>query len=528
MEILNTGYGVFFLLTTLGIFLGKIKIKGISLDTSAIFFIALIFGYFELNIPDIIQQIGLIFFMYSVGVQAGPGFFESFKRKGLQLLSLAILLSFSGGFITIVLANLFDVDKNMAVGLFTGSLTRASSLAVTIENTQSSLPGIGFGIAFPFGVIGVVLITRLSPRIFNIDIKKEEENYLREINAQYPKLINKNFIAKNKNIFGKTIGELNLRYTTNTNISKVYQKYSTINPKASTVIREGDIIRACGTSEDLHKLEEIIGNETTKQIPATKKIVIRHFLVTANKALNIPFGELALLQNYNATVTSIRRSGIDITPNANSRFRFGDKITVAAPEENMKRIGRLVGDDRKKLDELDFLPVVTGILLGILIGFIRIPVYKDISFSIGLTGGVLIAGLILSKIGKTGKIIWNISGSSNQFLRKLGLIFFLSGVGTDAGALIIDAIKTNGISLFLMGAAITVIPMFIVLYVGKYLLKINFLRLLGALTGSMTSTPALSAIEPITKTNAPQVTYAMIYPIALIIIIITSQLITLF
>ncbi|HSH52042.1 MAG TPA: TrkA C-terminal domain-containing protein [Bacteroidales bacterium] len=528
MEILNTGYGVFFLLTTIGIFLGRIKIKGISLDTSAIFFIALIFGYYDLTIPDIIQQIGLIFFMYSVGIQAGPGFFESFKRRGLQLLTLAITLSFSGGIITIILAKLFDIDMHMAVGLFTGSLTSASSLAVTLENTQSSLPGIGFGIAFPFGVIGVVLITRLSPRIFNIDIKKEEQNYLREINAQYPKLVNKNFIAENKNIFGKTIGELNLRSTTNTNISKVYQKYSTINPKASTVIREGDIIRACGTAKDLHKLEKIIGRKTTKQIPANKKIVIHHFLVTNNKALNIPFGELALLQNYNATVTSIRRSGIDITPNANSHFRFGDKITVAAPEENIKRIGRMVGDDRKKLDELDFLPIVTGILLGILISLIRIPICKNFSFSIGLTGGVLIAGLILSKIGKTGKIIWNVSGSSNRFLRKLGLIFFLSGVGTDAGALIIDTIKTNGINLFFIGVIITIIPMFMVLIVGKYILKINFLRLLGALTGSMTSTPALSAIEPITKTNAPQVTYAMIYPIALIIIIITSQIITLF
>jgi len=528
MEILNTEYGVFFLLTTIGIFLGRIKIKGISLDTSAIFFIALIFGYFELDIPDIIQQIGLIFFMYSVGVQAGPGFFESFKRRGLQLLTLAVTLSFTGGIITIILAKLFDVNMNMAVGLFTGSLTSASSLAVTIENTKSALPGIGFGIAFPFGVIGVVLITRFSPRIFNIDLKKEEQDYLKEINAQYPKLINKNYIVENHNIFDKTIGELDLRSLTNTNISKVYQKYSTINPKASTVIREGDIIRACGTAEDLQKLQLLIGSETSQQIPSNKKIIIRHFLVTSNKALNIPFGELGLLQKYNATVTSIRRSGIDITPNANSRFRFGDKITVAAPEENMKRIGRLVGDDRKKLDELDFLPVVTGILLGILISFIRIPVYKDFSFSIGLTGGVLIAGLILSKIGKTGKIIWNISGSSNQFLRKLGLIFFLSGVGTDTGSLIIDTIMLNGINLFFIGIAITIIPMFTVLLVGRYILKINFLQLLGALTGSMTSTPALSAIEPITKTNAPQVTYAMVYPLALIIIIITSQLITLF
>ncbi|MGM0408926.1 MAG: aspartate:alanine exchanger family transporter [Bacteroidota bacterium] len=528
MDILSTNYGVFFLLTALGIFLGKIKIKGISLDTSAIFFIALIFGHFNLEIPAIIQQIGLIFFMYSIGVQAGPGFFESFKKKGGQLLSLALILSFTGGILTIVLAKIFNIDTNMAVGLFTGSLTSASSLAVTIENTQSSLPGIGFGIAFPFGVIGVVLITRLSPKIFRINIEKEEKDYLNEIHAKYPNLITRNYIVENPDIFNKTIGELDLRSLTNTNISKIYQKYSIINAKASTILKQGDLIRACGTSEDLLKLEKIVGSETSQHLPSNKKIIIRNFLVTHNKALHIPFGELALQQNYNATVTSIRRSGIDITPNANSRFRFGDKITVVAPEENMKKIGKLVGDDRKKLEELDFLPIATGILLGIIISLIKIPINPNFSFSIGLTGGVLIAGLVLSKIGKTGKIIWNISGPSNQFLRKLGLIFFLSGVGTDAGGLIIDAIKTNGISLFLIGMAITIIPMFTVLYVGKFIFKINFLRLLGALTGSMTSTPALSAIEPLTKTNAPQVTYAMVYPMALIIIIITSQIITLF
>lgn len=528
MDILNTNYGVFFLLTTIGVFLGKIKIKGVSLDTSAIFFIALIFGYFDLKIPTIIQQIGLIFFMYSIGVQAGPGFFESFKKKGAQLLSLALILSITGGIITVVLALLFKIDTYMAVGLFTGSLTSASSLAVTIENTQSALPGIGFGIAFPFGVIGVVLITRLSPKIFRINLEKEEENYLNEIHAEYPKLITKNYIVENPEIFNKTIGELGHRSLTNSNISKVYQKYSTINAKASTTLRQGDMLRAIGTSEDLLKLEKMVGKETNRHFPTHTKIIVRTFLVTNNKAINIPFGELALQQNYNVTVTSMRRSGIDITPNANSRFRFGDKVTVVAPEENMKKVGALVGDDRKKLDELDFLPIVTGILLGIIISLIKIPINNHFSFSIGLTGGVLISGLVLSKIGKTGKIIWNISGPSNQFLRKLGLIFFLSGVGTDAGGLIIDAIKTNGVSLFLIGMAITIIPMFTVLYIGKFIFKINFLRLLGALTGSMTSTPALSAIENLTKTNAPQVTYALVYPMALIIIIITSQIITLF
>lgn len=521
-------YTVLFLLTSLGIILGKIKIKGISFDTSAIFFVALFFGHWGLQVPKIIQQIGLIFFMYSIGIQAGPGFFESFKKQGKKLLSLAVILSFSGGLITILLSKIYHTDIRLAVGLFSGSLTSASSLAVTMENTQSTLPSVGFGIAFPFGVIGVVLITRLSPKIFKVDLNKEEENHLNDVQSDYPKIYTKNYIVQNQNVFDKTIGELNLRSITNTNISKVYQKYAMISAKASTVLREGDFIRASGTTDDLLKLEKIIGEESNIQLPINRNYAIKHFIVTNNKIIQKPLGQLTLLQMLNITITTIRRSGIEITPNVHSKLRFGDRINVAGPEENMNRMKAFFGNEKSRLDELDFLPIVLGILIGIILGQIRIPISLKTSISLGLAGGVLISALFLSNIGKTGKIIWNISGPSNQFLRKLGLIFFLSGVGTDAGAKIVDTISSNGINLLFMAIIITILPMLITLITGRYVLKLNFLRLLGALTGSMTSTPALSAIEPLTKTNAPQVAYATVYPIALILIIIVSQLIILF
>lgn len=528
MNFILSDYTILFLLTSLGILLGKIKIKGIGLDTSAVFFVALFFGYFGFQIPVIIQQIGLMFFMFSIGVQAGPGFFESFKKQGKQLLLLAIILSLSGGIITVILAKIYNIDINLAVGLFTGSLTSASSLAVTIENTQSALPSAGFAIAFPFGVIGVILITRLSPTIFKIDLKKEEKLHLNDIHIDYPKIITKKFIVKNPEIFDKTIGELNLRSITNINISKIYHKYTLINPKASSVLREDAIIMASGTKDDLLKLRKIIGKETNVSLPINRKYAIKHFIVTNNKITNKPLGQLTLLHMLNITITTIRRSGIEIIPTANIRLRLGDRINVAGPEENMKKIREFFGNEKSKLDELNFLPIVLGILIGIIIGQIKIPVSAKTHINLGLTGGVLLSALILSRIGKTGNIIWNISGPSNQFLRKLGLIFFLSGVGIDAGSKIIDTINNNGIFLFFIAAIITILPMYITLFVGRYMLKLNFLRLLGALTGSMTSTPALSAIEPLTKTNAPQIAYATVYPIALILIIIVSQLILLF
>jgi len=528
MNLLTSDYTVLFLLVSFGILVGKLKFKNISLGTSAIFFVALIFGHIGYQIPLIIQQIGLIFFMFSIGIQAGPGFTQSFKKQGSKLLLLAITFSLCGGILTIILAKIFNINILLAVGLFSGSLTSASSLAVTIENTHSTLPSLGFGIAFPFGVIGVVLISRLSPNIFKINIKEEEEWHLNDIKADYPKIIVKNIIVENPNVLSKTIGELKLRSITNTNISSIYKKYAIISPTASTILTKDSIVRARGTDNDLRKLIELLGKETNISFPSNSKYSSKHFIVTNSKVINKSLGHLTFLQMLNVTITIIRRSGIEITPNANSKLRFGDRINVVGSEENLKKIKSYFGHEKKKLDELDFLPITLGILIGIIIGQIKIPIMGNSFLSLGLTGGILVSSIILSNIGKTGKIIWNISGPSNQFLRKLGLIFFLSGVGTSAGGDIIKTINENGIYLFLVGALITVIPMFITLIVGRYILKLNFLRLLGGLTGSMTSTPALSAIEPLTITDAPHVAYATVYPIALILIILMSQLIILF
>lgn len=524
MELLTNTYVAFFLIVALGIALGKVSIKGISLDISAVIFVALVFGHFGVKMPDIFQKLGLILFMFSVGIQAGPGFFESFKKTGKILIGLAIVVIVSGALVTILLAHLFDIDFKLAVGLFTGALTSTSGLAAAIESTNSSLSSIGFGIAYPFGVIGVILFARLSPRIFRVNIRKEEEKFEQEVFSDHPELISKNFVVENPNIFGKTIDEVNIRSLTNTNISRIVKKGATSGAEPSTVLEEGDVIRAVGTEKDLKKLNYLVGTESTVEIPVSGKVIVRKFLVTNKEVINKSLGYLGLLQNYNATVTSIRRSGIEIIPRATSKLRFGDKLTVTLTDNNVKAIGKKLGDSREKMDELNLLPIALGIIIGILIGEVTIPLFGGLDFKLGLTGGVLIAAIVLSKIGKTGKIVWNVSGTVNQILRKLGLVFFLSAVGTNAGEHLVETIQTSGIDYFITGMIITIVPMVLSISIGYYIFKMNFLKLIGALTGSMTSTPALSAVEPMTDTNAPQLAYATVYPFALVLLIIVSQI----
>lgn len=524
MGLLVTDYIAFFLIVALGMALGRVKVKGLSLDISAVIFVAIIFGHFGVSMPPIFQQIGLILFMFSVGMQAGPGFFEAFRSKGLQFILLAIVIIASGMLTTLGLRYIFSIDGFIATGLFTGAITSPSGLAAAVEVSDSPLVSIGFGLAYPFGIIGIILFVRLSPRIMGIGIEEEEKKYEADVHAEHPMLVYRNFVVENPNVIGKTLKELRIRKVTHTNISKILREDTAITPTSDTRLEKGDIVRASGIEDDLHTLSYLIGQQTNREIPESKKYVVRSFLISNRENVGHTIAESLFLHNYNATVTSIRRSGIDIIPSAGTRLRFGDKVTLSAPDENIEKIGKILGDSREELDEIDFLPIAAGVLVGIFIGQIHFPLGGGMEFSLGLTGGVLFSALVLSKIGKTGRIVWNVSGTTNQYLRKLGLIFFLTYTGTEAGQRIWATIQEHGYQMILAGAIISLVPMITAIIFGRKILKLNLLSLLGAITGSMTSTPALSAVEPLTKTNAPQEAYAAVYPFSLVLIIIVSQI----
>ncbi len=525
MSLISTDYFILFLIITIGILLGEIKIRGISLDASAVIFVALLFGHLGFQVPDIFQKIGLIFFIYTIGIQAGPGFFESFQKKGFQLVMVSGIVVLSGALLTLILSFLFDVDFKLAVGIFTGALTSTPGLAAAIESSGSTLASIGYGVAYPFGVIGVILFVRLAPKLFRTGIKEAEEDYEKEIAEDYPELISRNFIVENESIVGQTIGDLEIRSMTGANISRIVHEGEAIVPEATSLLHRGDLVKAVGTKQALKKIKLLIGRETDQEIPASGQFDIQWILVTNKKVVNKSLGELNLFSNYNATITRIRRSGIDITPNASSKIRFGDKLMVAASRGSMPTVTKILGNNVKLLSEADFLPIAAGIVLGIMLGMIVIPFPGGTELKVGLTGGVLISGLVLSRIGKTGPIIWNVSGPANQTLRQLGLLFFLASVGTHAGETLVETISENGIILVAISVLLTLLPMIVATSVGLYLFRINFLSMLGTLTGGMTSTPGLSAVDTLSESNAAAIAYATVYPFAMVILIICAQII---
>ncbi len=526
MELLHNEYFALFLIIALGYILGKITIAGINLDVSAILFVALIFGHYGIIIPPILQKIGLILFIFSVGMQAGPGFFGTFKTQGRIYAYMGLILIGSSALVTYAAVKLFGIDLKIAIGLLTGALTSTPGLAAAIDVTQSPLASIGYGIAYPFGVIGVILFVRLYPRFVKGGIAKAEKELEDQAKSSNPVILKRNFKVENPNVFGHTLADLKIRSMTGGVVSRIMRKGESFVPTPQSILNEGDLIKVVGSEDALHQIETIIGHPTEEEIPLQAKYDVRSILVSNKHITNMTLKELNLHTNYNATITRIRRSGIDIAPNPNTKIQMGDKIIVACDKENMKQVMVALGNDDRKLSDSDMMPVAIGVILGILFGKLSIHFSDSFSFSFGITGGVLFVALILSKMGKTGKVVWTMSGAANQLIRQLGLLFFLSAVGTKAGSQIVETFNEYGIMLFVVGGFITLIPMFATVIFSKLFLKINMLDLLGALTGGMTSTPGLAAVTSMTDNDAPQISYATIYPVAMVLLIIFVQLLS--
>ena len=525
MGLFENSYFVLFLIIVIGFIIGRIKIKGISLDVSAVIFVALVFGHFGVVVPKDFQNLGLVIFIFTIGIQAGPSFFQSFKKNGRELAILASVLIVSAGLITFLIFTIFDIDKSLVIGLLNGALTSTPGLAAAIDSTGSPLASIGYGIGYPFGVIGVILFVSFLPKILRVDLKEEEKKYKKELSIGFPEIIRKHFTVENENVIGKTLEELNIRFMTKAVISRIMHDNVVMAPEPQIVLHKGDIVKAVGTSEALDRVKLLIGDISEIEIPTDTSYDVRSILVTNKEVVKKTLGQLNIFDTYHATITRIRRSGINISPSPSSQLQFGDKLIVVCNKDNMKDVTRIFGDDTSKLSNTDFLPIAVGIILGILLGKVSLN-FNSFSFSLGLTGGVLMLALILGRTGKTGPIMWTMTGAANQLLRQFGLLFFLAAVGTSAGTSLVATVQQYGLELFIYGILITLVPMIITTVIARSFLKINVLTLLGTLTGSMTSTPGLAAVDNLVDADAPAIAYATVYPIAMVLLIIVVQILS--
>ena len=357
-----------------------------------------------------------------------------------------------------------------------------------------------------------------------VDLNKEARRLEIERRGQFPELTTCIYRVTNSHVFNRNLMQINARGMTGAVISRLKHNDEISIPTAHTVLREGDYIQAVGSEESLNQLAVLIGKREEGELPLDKTQEIESLLLTKKDMINKQLGDLNLQKNFGCTVTRVRRSGID-SPSPDLALKFGDKLMVVGEKEGLKGVARLLGNNAKKLSDTDFFPIAMGIVLGVLFGKINISFSDSLSFSPGLTGGVLMVALVLSAIGKTGPIIWSMSGPANQLLRQLGLLLFLAEVGTSAGKNLVATFQESGLLMFGVGAAITLIPMLVAAIVGRLVFKISLLDLLGTITGGMTSTPGLAAADSMVDSNIPSVAYATVYPIAMVFLILFIQII---
>lgn len=509
---------------SLGILLGKIRIFGFALGESAVFFAALAFGHYGLTVPKDYQAFGIVLFIFTVGIQNGAGFFESFRQSGhkyasIVILQLAFVLS-----IALSLSNFFGIHLFSTVGIFTGALTSSTGLVAAVDATKSDLTSIAFGIGYPVATVATILTMEFLIRFMKINFKKSEDEFIEYRRRQYPEIINKNFQVLNPALIGKSIKDVEFRTMTGATITRIKINDEVFVPSHNTIFEEGCIVKAVGTVDSLSKVRLLLGEESAETLFFSRKDQIEWVLVTNRRVVGKTLGYFDFFNSSNAIVSRIKRSGIDMVPSKYIKLRFGDKVMIAGSKNGLNLVKNILGNSTQVMSETNFFPICLGIVVGVLIGLIKIPINNDVSVSLGSTGGVLITALILSRIGKTGPVIWALSGSGTVLLRRLGLMIFLSSIGSNAGTKIMNGVNEEGLLIALISAVSVFVPMVATTIYARKVLKLNPIIALGTVAGALTTLMGLSSLQKRTDTEIPMIAYTSTYPLGLILTIIISQL----
>jgi putative transport protein len=524
-----------FVVSAIGYLIGRIQIGGISLGVAAVLFVGLAFGAIDqrLRLPDIIYLLGLVIFVYTIGLSSGPGFVASLRQRGLRnnLFIGGILVVAAG--ITLLIRWALGLNGAQTAGLYAGSLTNTPALAAVIEQlrriganeAQRAEPVVGYSVAYPVGVLGMILAIYLTRRLWRIDLTYEAQQ-LRELGAIGEHLINRTVLVTNPAIAGQTISELVKHNKWNVIFSR-YQHNGNIEiATRTTTLTPGDLVNVVGAPEAVERVAQAIGEIAPEQLELDRHTLdFRRIFVSNPEIVGVPLRDLHLPSTMGAVITRIRRGDAEILPHGDTVLELGDRVRVVTHRDNMERVSNFFGDSYRSLAEIDVVSLGLGMAIGMLVGLIPFPLPGGGTFSLGLAGGPLIVALILGWRGRTGPIVWSLPYSANLTLRQVGMTLFLAGVGTRSGYSFVTTLtQGNGLLLFLGGALITVPVAFATLAIGYKLLKIPFSLLIGMLAGLQTQPAVLAFANEQTGNEAPNIGYAMVYPTATIVKIILAQL----
>ena len=530
-----------------GIQLGKIKVFGVSLGITLVLFVGIILGHFGFtinhNVIHFFKEFGLILFVYSVVMQVGPVFFSSFKQGGITLNMLACGIVFLGVLTAVILHYATGSPMPTMVGILSGAVTNTPGLGAAqqafsdMHGVSDNTIALGYAVAYPLGVIGIILSIILIKYIFRVSFDKENEQLNSEDSSHTNEAKPISLIVKNPAIFNKTVAELsNLLEHRDFVISRVWRdsnKQIEI-ASANTVLQENDKVFVITTETDAETIKTFIGEEIDMErkqwIRMESQFINRRILITKPELNGKRLGQLKLRKLYGINITRINRAGVDLVAKPGLTLQVGDRVNVVGTETAVSNVEKVLGNSMKRLNEPNLITIFVGIALGIVLGSIPIS-FPGIPqpVKLGLAGGPLVVAILISRFGYHYKLITYTTQSANLMLREIGITLFLACVGISAGDGFVDTIVNNGGFAWIgYGFIITFVPLMIIGCIGRYFCKVNYFTLMGLIAGSTTDPPALAYSNATAGNDAPSVGYATVYPLTMFLRVLTAQLLILF
>jgi putative transport protein len=536
---------VYTMVIAAGVALGKQSYKNISFGIACVLFTGILAGHFgfsvEKEILEFIREFGLILFVYTMGLQVGPGFFASLKRQGLKLNMLAILCVLLS--VGVVIAVFFATGISMPalVGLMSGAVTNTPGLGAAQQTLKdlsavhpelSSLPPIGtyYALAYPGGVLGIILCMIVFRWVYKVNMGKEVQSLVRRNLKQTPKPATINLQVKNPLINGKPVKALFDTLQTNFVVSRIYHENRVIQATKNTVLHEDDVIMVVAQPNDFARLKTIVGEESNMDLSKVSgPLVAKKIRITQKNAFSHTLSELGTIKNYGITITRVSRAGVEFIPSGSTRLQFGDVVTAIGEEEQMDDLIKNFGNSDKKLREPHIAGLFLGIAIGVIFGSIPFAIPGlSVPVKLGLAGGPLIVAILISRFASLFPLTSYVTESANYMVREIGIVLFLASVGLKAGPDFIHTLTSSQGPVFLLiGFMITVIPLSITALVARLIYKLNYLEICGLMAGASTDPPALSFSTQMAGSDAPAIAYAGVYPLTMFLRILLPQLLLL-
>ena len=526
-----------------GVMLGKVKIFGVSLGVTFVLFVGILVGHFGLtvnhDILHFVKEFGLILFVFSIGLQVGPGFFASFKNEGVKLNILAMAIIALNIIVALVIYFLDDSIGLMIVGILSGAVTNtpgrgAAEQALTqLYNdgiiTEVPQLALGYAVAYPLGVVGIILAMIIIRAIFKVKFSEETEQLERENNDSQlvPHIIT--YRIENKLIVGRSLSELSSMINRNFVVSRIKRHEEIIIPNSKTILEDKDLLLTVLSEPDEEALTAFIGPKIEMDWEAIQApVVSRRILVSKEEFNGRKIGSMRLRMGYRLNVTRVTRAGVDLLASPNLALQMGDRITVVGKEEDIDRLAEKLGNSMKHLNHPNLFTIFIGIMVGIFFGCMPFTIPgMPVPMKLGLAGGPLIVAILIGRFGHKFHLTTYTSTSANLKLREVGICLFLASVGISAGGEFVKTIMEGGLMWVLWGFLITLIPLLVVGSIGRGYYKLNYYTLMGLMSGACTDPPALAYSNKVANNDAPSVAYSTVYPLTMFLRILTAQILVL-